>query len=121
MKQNHFENLQKENEDKDVRINGLIEKLEILNNVSQRADENLKQLEQCKKEMVEAQKEVGKLEEQNFQKDREILRLENECSQKQNLVIGLLNEKKSAEAEKKNRNLNEMTRRKIQLEWNWLR
>ncbi|XP_066957612.1 ERC protein 2-like [Macrobrachium rosenbergii] len=70
MKQNHFENLQKENDDKDLRINDLIEKLEILNNVSQRADENLKQLEQCKKEMVEAQKEVGKLEEQNFQKDR---------------------------------------------------
>ncbi|XP_066982238.1 tropomyosin-like [Macrobrachium rosenbergii] len=67
--------------------------------------------------MVEAQKEVEKLAEQNFQRDREILRLENECSQKQNMVIGLLNETKSAEAEKTNRNLNEMTRRKIQLEF----
>ncbi|XP_066981249.1 trichohyalin-like [Macrobrachium rosenbergii] len=117
MKQNYFENPQQENEDKDLRINGLIEKLEILNTEKQRADENLKQLEQCKKEMVEAKKGVGKLEEQNFQRDREILRLENECSQKQNLVIGLLNETKSAEAEKANRNLNELTRRRIQLEF----
>ncbi|XP_066957627.1 ELKS/Rab6-interacting/CAST family member 1-like [Macrobrachium rosenbergii] len=117
IKQNQLENLQKENEDKELRINGLVEKLEILNTEKQRADENLKQLEQYKKEMAEAKKEVEKLAEQTFQKDREILRLENECSQKQNLVIGLLNEKKNAVSENVNRNLNEMTRRTIQLEF----
>ncbi|XP_066965462.1 tropomyosin-2-like [Macrobrachium rosenbergii] len=117
IKQNQLENLQKENEDKELRINGLVEKLEILNTEKQRADENLKQLEQYKKEMAEAKKEVEKLAEQTFQKDREILRLENECSQKQNLVIGLLNEKKNAVSENVNRNLNEMTTRTIQLEF----
>ncbi|XP_066958657.1 myosin heavy chain, clone 203-like [Macrobrachium rosenbergii] len=116
-KRNQFESLLKENEDKSLRIDCLEHELEVLTIEKQRADDNLQQLEECRREIAERTKEVEKMKDLNLQKDREILRLQNDCSLKQKEVIGLLKESKSVVADKANGKLTEMTRRKVQLEF----
>ncbi|XP_066964330.1 formin-1-like [Macrobrachium rosenbergii] len=76
------------------------------------------QLDRCKIEIVDKE-ELEKLKEQNLQRYREVLQLENECTQKQKEVIHLLKESKTVVAEKSKANgkLNEMTRRRVQLEF----
>ncbi|XP_066976910.1 myosin heavy chain, clone 203-like [Macrobrachium rosenbergii] len=116
-KLNQFESLLKENEEKSLRINCLEHELEVLTIDKQRADDNLQQLEECRREIAETTKEVENMKDLNLQKDREILRLQNECSLKQKEVIGLLKESKSFVADKANGKLTEMTKRKVQLEF----
>ncbi|XP_064094436.1 golgin subfamily A member 6-like protein 24 [Macrobrachium nipponense] len=114
-KQKNIEVLQKENELMNIKINGLENEMEECKLQKQRADENWQQLQQCKAELAERKEE---LKEQNVQKDREILRLGGECSQMQEDIIFLLKMVKSVAVEKgKGKELNEMTRRKAQLEF----
>ncbi|XP_066957952.1 putative leucine-rich repeat-containing protein DDB_G0290503 [Macrobrachium rosenbergii] len=116
-KQNHIESLNRQNENKTLKINDLEDELQVLTTQKQMAHENSEQLDRCKLEIAEKKEELEKLKEQNLQKDREILRLQNECTQKQKEVICLLKESKTVVAEKPKANgkLNEMTRRRVQL------
>ncbi|XP_064103362.1 probable DNA double-strand break repair Rad50 ATPase [Macrobrachium nipponense] len=117
-KQKNIEVLQKENELRNIKMNGLENEIEECKLQKQRADENWQQLQQCKAELAERKEELEELKEQNVQKDREILRLGGECSQMQEDIICLLKMVKSVAAEKgKGKELNEMTRRKVQLEF----
>ncbi|XP_064096838.1 prelamin-A/C-like [Macrobrachium nipponense] len=83
------------------------------------AQENVKQLHKCKAELVEKKEELEKLKEENLQKDRELLRLENECTLKQMEVIRLQKASQTVVAENPTANgkLNEIRRRKVQLEF----
>ncbi|XP_064094403.1 golgin subfamily A member 6-like protein 6 [Macrobrachium nipponense] len=117
-KQKNIEVLQKENELWNIKINGLENEIEECKLQKQRADENWQQLQQCKAELAERKEELKELKEQNVQKDREILRLGGECSQMQEDIIGLVKMVKIVAAEKgKGKELSEMTRRKVQLEF----
>ncbi|XP_064100888.1 trichohyalin-like [Macrobrachium nipponense] len=117
-KQKNIEVLQKENELRNLKINGLEDEIEECKIEKQRADENRQQLHQCQAELAERNEEIKEFKEQNVQKDREILRLGGECSQMQEEIIFLLKMVKSVAAGKgKGKELNEMTRRKVQLEF----
>ncbi|XP_066969102.1 uncharacterized protein MCAP_0864-like [Macrobrachium rosenbergii] len=118
-KENHIESLNRQNENKTLKINDLEDELQILTTQKQMAHENSEQLDRCKIEIAEKKEELEKLKQQNLQKDREILRLQNECTQKHMEVICLLKESKTVVAEKPKANgkLNEMTRRRVQLEF----
>ncbi|XP_064094405.1 cingulin-like [Macrobrachium nipponense] len=117
-KQKNIEVLQKENELMNIKINGLENEIEECKLQKQRADENWQQLQQSQAELVERKEELKELKEQNVQKDREILRLGGECSQMQEDIICLVKMVKIVAAEKgKGKELSEMTRRKVQLEF----
>ncbi|XP_066947147.1 M protein, serotype 2.1-like [Macrobrachium rosenbergii] len=119
-KQNHIESLNRQNENETLKINDLEDELQVLTTPQkQMAHENSEQFDRCKTEIVEKEEELEKLKEQNLQRDKEILRLQNECTQKQNEVICMLKESKSVVAEKPKANgkVNEMTRRRVQLEF----
>ncbi|XP_066980610.1 tropomyosin Tod p 1.0102-like [Macrobrachium rosenbergii] len=118
-KQNHIESLNRQNENKTLKINDLEDELQVLTTQKQMAHENSEQLDRCKIEIAEKKEELEKLKEQNLQKNREILQLQNECTQKQKEVICLLKESKTVVAEKPKANgkLNEMTRRRVRLEF----
>ncbi|XP_064101075.1 synaptonemal complex protein 1-like [Macrobrachium nipponense] len=100
-------------------MKGLEDELQVLTIQTQMAHENLKELDQCQRELAEKNEELKKLRKQNLQKDSEILRLENECTQKQLEVCGLLQESKSVVAEQPTANgkMNDLIRRNVQLEF----
>ncbi|XP_064105110.1 interaptin-like [Macrobrachium nipponense] len=77
------------------------------------------QLHKCKAELDEKKEELEKLKEENLQKDRELLRLENECTLKQMEVIRMKKASQTVVAEnpRQMEKLNEIRRRKVQLEF----
>ncbi|XP_064119183.1 reticulocyte-binding protein homolog 2a-like [Macrobrachium nipponense] len=97
-----------------------MEKETLHRDLQQREDSRIEmQLRKCKAELVEKKEELEKLKEENLQKDRELLRLENECTLKQMEVIRLQKASQTVVAEnpKANGKLNEIRRRKVQLEF----
>ncbi|XP_064118915.1 tropomyosin-like [Macrobrachium nipponense] len=118
-KEKTIETLKRESEQKTSKINDLEDELQVLVVEKQMAQENVKQLHKCKAELVEKKEELENLKEENLQKDRELLRLENECTLKKMEVIRLQKASKTLVAEnpKANGKLNEMIRRKVQLEF----
>ncbi|XP_064116549.1 CAP-Gly domain-containing linker protein 1-like [Macrobrachium nipponense] len=118
-KEKTIESLKKESEQKTSKISDLEDGLQVLVAEKQMAQENVKQLYKCKAELVEKKEELEKLKEENLQKDRELLRLENECTLKQMEVIRLQKASQTVVAENPTANgkLNEIRRRKVQLEF----
>ncbi|XP_064102655.1 interaptin-like [Macrobrachium nipponense] len=118
-KEKTIESLKKESEQKTSKISDLEDELQVLVAEKQMAQENVKQLHKCKAELVEKKEELEKLKEENLQKDRELLRLENECTLKQMEVIRLQKASQTVVAENPTANgkLNEIRRRKVQLEF----
>ncbi|XP_064117797.1 cingulin-like protein 1 [Macrobrachium nipponense] len=118
-KEKTIESLKKESEQKTSKISDLEDELQVLVAEKQMAQENVKQLHKCKTELVEEKEELEKLKEENLQKDRELLRLENECTLKQMEVIRLQKASQTVVAENPTANgkLNEIRRRKVQLEF----
>ncbi|XP_064110356.1 coiled-coil domain-containing protein 39-like [Macrobrachium nipponense] len=116
-KQNSIESLQKETEDQNLRMNCLEDQLQVLTVEKKLAQENLKQLELCRKELADKKRELEDVKAHNLQRDREILHLENELSQKQREVLSSMKGTKSIIAQRANGKINEMTRRTVQLEF----
>ncbi|XP_064109039.1 unconventional myosin-XVIIIa-like [Macrobrachium nipponense] len=116
-KQNSIESLQKETEDQNFQMNCLEDQLQVLTIEKKFAQENLKQLELCRKELADKKKELEDVKAHNLQRDREILHLENELSLKQKEVLSLMKGTESIVAQRANGKNNEMTRRTVQLEF----
>ncbi|XP_064101079.1 interaptin-like [Macrobrachium nipponense] len=117
IKQKSIESLQKETEDQNFQMNCLEDQLQVLTAEKKWAQENLQQLELCRKELVDKKRELEDVKAHNLQRESEILRLENELSLNQKKVLSLTKATESVVAQRANGKINEMTRRTVQLEF----
>ncbi|XP_064101094.1 testis-specific gene 10 protein-like [Macrobrachium nipponense] len=115
-KQNNIESLQKETEDQNFQMNCLEDQLQVLTAEKKWDQENVQQLELCRKELADKKRELEDVKAHNLQRDSEILRLENELSLNQKKVLSLTKATESIVAQRANGEINEMTRT-VQLEF----